>query len=168
VPVTRAAATTAKPHALAHLFATVSLGAPENAVGFMLWRLVHRYQREVDRALAALELTHLQFMTLILAAWLGREGETVTQTQIARAGDIQPMQISHMLKTLEEKALIARVRNATDVRAKRVEVTTVGLVALRRALPLVITVQHQLFGEEGRAGGGLLRTLRRLNEADRD
>ena len=149
--------------AITHLFKTVSLGAPENAVGFVLWRVVHRYQREVDRALAAFDLTNLQFMALALAAWLGRTGEAVTQADIARAGDIQPMQVSHMLKTLENKGLITRVRSTSDVRAKHIEVTADGLTALRRSLPVVIEVQRRLFGADGGVGGSLLTTLLRLD-----
>ncbi len=158
--------------ALTHLFETVSLGAPENAVGFVLWRVVHRYQREADRALAALDLTNLQFMTLALAAWLGRLGDAVTQSDIARAGDIQPMQVSHMLKTVESKGLVTRVRSMSDVRAKHIEVTADGLTALRRALPVMIEVQQRLFGAEGGVGGSLLTVLlhldgQQINEANR-
>ncbi len=147
------------PAAIRKLFETVSLGAPENAVGFVLWRVVHRYQREVDRSLAALDLTHLQFMTLTMSAWLGRSGEAVTQSELARFGDIQAMQVSHMLKTLESKGLITRPRSASDVRAKHIQITAAGLKLLRRALPVVIDVQRRLFGEEGRVGSSLLKAL---------
>ncbi len=149
--------------AIAHLFETASLGAPENAIGFVLWRVVHRYQREIDRALAALDLTHLQFTTLAMAAWLGRVGETVTQSKIARSSDIQPMQVSHMLKTLESKGMIARPRSSADVRANSVQVTAAGLKLLGKALPVVIEVQRRLFGEEGNVGGSLLTALLRLD-----
>ena len=151
------------PAALRELFETVSLGAPENAVGFVLWRVVHRYQREVDRSLAALGLTHLQFMTLTMSAWLGRSGEAVTQSELAHFGDIQAMQVSHMLKTLESKGLVIRSRSASDVRAKHIQITAAGLKLLRRALPVVIDVQRRLFGEEGRVGGSLLTVLLRLD-----
>ena len=149
--------------AIADLLATASLGAPENAVGFVLWRVVHRYQREIDRSLGPIDLTHLQFMTLMMAAWLGRSGEAVTQSELARFGEIHPMQVSHMLKTLESKAMVARARSQSDVRAKRVEVTTAGLTVLSRALPLVIDVQRRLFGEEGSVGGSLLTALLRID-----
>ena len=156
---------TASAKAAGRLFETVSLGSPESAVGFVLWRVVHRYQREVDRLLAPIDLTHLQFTTLILVAWLGRQGDPVSQSTLARFGEIQPMQVSHMLKTLEAKGMVARARIAEDVRAKHVEATTAGLKALRRALPVVIDVQQRLFGKDGKPGGSLLDALLRADKA---
>ena len=148
--------------ALDDLFATASLGAPENAVGFVLWRVVHRYVREIDRALAPLDITHLQFTTLTLAAWLGRSGDPVTQGELARFGDIHPMQVSLMLKALEGKAMITRLRSRSDIRAKHVEVTQAGLGTLHRALPIAVDVQRRLFGDQGRPGGALLTSLQQV------
>lgn len=141
------------------LFATASLGAPENAVGFVLWRVFHRYVREIDRALAPLDITHLQFTTLTLAAWLGRSGDAVTQGGLARFGDIHPMQVSLMLKALEGKAMVTRLRSRSDVRVKHVELTQTGLETLYLALPIVIGIQQRLFGDQGRPGGTLLASL---------
>ena len=148
--------------ALDDLFATASLGAPENAVGFVLWRVVHRYVREIDRALAPFDLTHLQFTTLTLAAWLGRSGDPVTQGELARFGDIHPMQVSLMLKALEGKAMVTRLRSRSDVRAKHVELTRAGLETLHLALPVAIEVQRRLFGSQGRPGGALLTSLQQV------
>ncbi len=149
--------------AIQNLFETSSLGAPEKAVGFVLWRVVHRYTREVDRALVPLDLTHLQFTTLAMAAWLGRTGEAVTQVALARAADIQSMQVSHMLKILEDKGFVTRTRHVADTRAKHLQMTAAGLKALGRAMPVVIDVQRRLFGEQGRANGGLLAMLVRVD-----
>ena len=147
------------------MFEEVSLGAPEHAIGFVLWRIVARYQREVDRSLADCDLTNLQFVTLALAAWFGRSGDPVNQAELARFGGIHPMQMSHMLKTLEAKKFISRQRSSADTRAKQVSVTRRGLNTLRKALPAVIAVQSRLFGEEGRPGGTLLATLLELDQA---
>jgi DNA-binding MarR family transcriptional regulator len=148
--------------AIAELFATASLGGPEKAVGFVLWRVLHRYIREADRALAEFNLTHLQFQTLAMAAWLGRSGGPVTQAELARAGDVAPMQVSHMLKALESKGWVRRVRSTADIRAKNVEITAGGLAVLRRALPVMIAVQRDVFGDDGAPGGSLLNALSRL------
>ena len=152
------------PQAITDLFATASLGGPQNAVGFVLWRVVHRYQREVDRALAPLDLTHLQFTTLAMAAWQGRSGEWATQSELVRFSDIQAMQISHMLKALEGKGMVARQRSASDARAKRIEVTAAGLTALRHALPVVIDVQRGFFGDQMDPDSALLTTLLHLDK----
>ena len=150
--------------ALAELFATLSLGAPENAIGFVLWRLAHRFQREADRVLASDDLTYLQFTTLTMAGWLGQSGKLVPQAEIARFCGMHPMQVSLMLKALEAKGLISRERDPAHVRAKRVAITATGSATLRRALPQMIELQHRLFGEEGRPGGRVLEELLALEE----
>jgi DNA-binding MarR family transcriptional regulator len=149
--------------AIRRMFEEVSLGAPDNAVGFVMWRIVGRYQREMDRALATIDLTHLQFMLLAIVAWFGRSGQTVTQIDLARSGGIQPMQVSQTIRVLETKKLLCRTRSSTDTRAKRVELTRAGLKRLRNAMPIAIEVQRKLFGESGRPGGALLRTMRQVH-----
>ncbi len=141
------------------MFETVSLGAPENAIGFILWRITARYQREMDRALSTCGLTNLQFVTLALAAWFARTGESVNQAQLAQFGGIHPMQLSQMLKVLENKGLISRERSLSDARAKEIAITRSGLKTLGKALPEAIDVQARLFGEEGRPGGSLHKKL---------
>jgi DNA-binding MarR family transcriptional regulator len=153
--------------ALKKLFANVSLGAPENAVGFVLWRVVHRYQREIDRVLAPVDLTHLQFTTLAMAAWLCQSGEPTTQAAVASAAEMHPMQVSLMLKALEQKGMISRTRSQTDVRAKVIALTRLGLRSLGQAMPLAIGVQVAMFGAEGGVGGELLRMLRRVEDKGR-
>jgi DNA-binding MarR family transcriptional regulator len=147
------------PLSIASMFEEVSLGAPERAVGFVLWRIVHRYQREVDNALQALELTHLQFVVLTLVAWQARSGETVTQAALARFGDIHPMQLSNVLKALEQKKAIVRSPSPAHALAKQVDITAPGVSTLRAALPVVIAIQARLFGDAGLPGGSLLDML---------
>lgn len=145
------------------LFSTLSLGSPENAIGFVLWRLSHRFQRETDRLLAPLDLTHLQFTTLTMTAWLSRSAALVPQAEIARFCDMHPMQVSLMLKALETKGLVSREKSQRHARAKQVAVTRTGAAALERALPLVVELQRSLFGDEGLPGGPMLGALLALD-----
>ena len=149
--------------ALRSMFEEVSLGAPENAIGFVLWRITSRYQREMDRALAAVDLSNLQFVTLALIGWLERSGTVATQVELSRFGGIHPMQLSQMLKTLEAKQFIVRKRDAADSRAKQVNLTRKAFEVLRRALPLAVKVQSRLFGEAGAKGSVLLKGLLQLD-----
>jgi DNA-binding MarR family transcriptional regulator len=149
----------ANANSIRRMFESVSLGSPENAIGFVLWRITARYQREMDRALEPLELTHLQFVSLALSAWFASSGGASNQAQLARFGGIHPMQLSQMLTALESKGFISRQRSTTDARAKEVWLTGSGLQILRQALPLGIEVQARLFGEAGRPKGSLHETL---------
>lgn len=150
--------------AIGELFVRAALGAPENSVGFILWRVVHFYQREVDRALAGLGLTHLQFETLTMTAWLQRTSAVVPQAALARFSDIHPVQLSQVLKVLEGKGLATRDRDSLDERAKTLQVTPAGIALLAKALPIVVDVQLRMFGEDGRPGGDLLVALLRAEE----
>ncbi len=153
---------TVDPAELRHFYASATLRAPENAIGFVLWRVAHLYQREAERVLVPLRLTHLQFTTLAMVGWLCRSGEPPTQAMLARDAEIHPMQVSLMLKALETKALIERSRSADDPRAKRVAITSQGLDALRQAMPLVIALQERMFGSAGAPDGTLLTALREV------
>ena len=122
--------------------------------------MAHRFTREIEQALRQLHLTHLQFTVLALAAWMSREGAVVVQADIARFGDIHPMQVSLVLKALERKGMIRR--EAARGAAKSVAITRAGLERLAAAMPLGMAVQERLFGEAGRPGGSLLRALVKL------
>jgi DNA-binding MarR family transcriptional regulator len=156
----------ADPDALNDFYDRETLGAPENAMAFVLWRIVHRYQRAIDRALAPLDLTHLQFTTLAMAGWLCRTGKLVTQAELARHADIQAMQVSLMLKALEAKGMASRSRSGSDTRVKRIEITIDGLDALRAAMPIVIDIQRRMFGGAGAPHGSLLAQLREIEALD--
>ncbi len=148
--------------ALAEMFAITTIQQPEDSIGFLLWRVAHRHQREIDRACAAVDLTHLQFVTLVLSAWLSRSGQPVTQPGLAKFSNIDPMQLSNVLKALEKKALVARPRSESDIRMKRVEVTPTGIEVLSRALPLAAEAQKRFFGPDLELGERLHSALRQI------
>ena len=150
---------------LAQMFATASLGSPRQAIGFVLWRVTHLYERKLEQALRPVDLTHLQFTLLALVAWTQKEGDSPNQAELARAGGIHVMQVSNVLKALERKALIVRSVAEGNPTAKSVTVTTEGLNRLRAAFPIAIEVQRLLFGDAGRPDGSLLTSLHDV-EAD--
>ncbi len=151
------------PDTICAIYEKTSLGAPRNAVGFVLWRVMHRYQRAAERALAPHGLTHLQFTTLAMVGWICRSGEAATQAEVSRQADIHPMQISLMLKALEGKGMVSRRPSATDTRTRMVSITTRGLQALQDAFPTIVELQHRMFGKAGAPGGALLDALHKID-----
>ncbi len=132
---------------IAELFATAKMQRPEDAIGCLLWRVAHRHQREMDRAMADIDLTHLQFVALVQTAWLGRDGATVTQPDLAALSNIHPMQLSNLLKALAEKSLIERPRSSSDSRIKLVVLTPAGIAALTSAMPRASAHQQRFFDD---------------------
>lgn len=150
------------PTALTKLFAASNVQKPEDTIGFLLWRVAHRHQREVDRVLAPLDLTHLQFVLLVQTAWLGRHGDPVTQPGLAHYGNIHPMQLSNVLKALQTKDLVVRGRCPSDSRAKRVTLTAAAVDLLGVALPKVTALQAHFFGDDPAFGADLQARLRHV------
>ncbi|UAJ10508.1 MarR family winged helix-turn-helix transcriptional regulator [Glacieibacterium megasporae] len=139
--------------------APVSLLSPEQAVGFVLWRVLHRYQREVDRALISLGITHLQFAILAMGTWLAADGSRLTQSALAAASGIHPMQLSSVLKALEHKLLVTRRTAPSNLRSKIVMLSPQGITTVAEALPLVIAVQRRVFGKSEAALMDILRSI---------
>ncbi len=147
---------------LRDIFAASQVERPEDTIGFLLWRVAHRHQREVDRVLAPLDLTHLQFVVLVQTAWLGHDGDDVTQAGVAHYGKIHPMQLSSVLKTLEAKGLIVRDRCPINRRRKRLTLTPAAIAALSIALPKVTALQATFFGGDAAFGTDLHARLRQV------
>ena len=152
-----------EPLTIAETFTGSSLGSPRNAIGFVMWRVVHRYERELERALRPLDLTHLQFTILALVGWL-KEGRSASQAELARFGDIHVMQVSNVLKALDGKGLVSRSMMPRSARTKSPALTHAGLSALTAAFPLAIEVQQRMFGDAGRPGGRLLDVLLQVDQ----
>jgi DNA-binding MarR family transcriptional regulator len=119
---------------------------PEDSTGFLLWQVVHFWQRQVELALAELDLTHLQFVLLAGIGWLTRHGELLTQVQLSEFCKIDAMQISQVARKLEVKHWIERSTHPTDTRAKVLSLTLEGEGILKKALPLIENLDEQFFG----------------------
>jgi DNA-binding MarR family transcriptional regulator len=120
---------------------------PEDSTGFLLWQVVHLWQRQIETALTELDITHLQFILLAGIGWLTRNGDLLTQVQLAEFCKIDVMQISQVARKLEVKELIQRSAHPTDTRAKVMNLTASGVAILDRALPLVEGLDAKFFSQ---------------------
>ena len=118
---------------------------PEESTGFMLWQVVHSWQRQVEVVLAELDITHLQFVLLAGVGWMTRNGDLLTQARLAEFCKIDVMQISQVSRKLEVKGLIKRSAHPTDTRAKVLSLTSTGITILEQALPLVECLNAAFF-----------------------
>jgi DNA-binding MarR family transcriptional regulator len=119
---------------------------PQETFGFRLWHVLNTWQRRAGAALAPFDLTHMQFVTLAVTAWLIRQGEAPSQSRIACFGEIDRMTLSKLLRLLEDKGYITRSMHPDDPRANRVDLTEAGWRTLRAAAPCVLAAQQAYFG----------------------
>jgi DNA-binding MarR family transcriptional regulator len=118
---------------------------PEDSTGYLLWQVVHLWQRQVELALTDLNLTHLQFVLLAGIGWLTRNGDLLTQVRLAEFCKIDVMQTSQVVRKLELKEFVNRYAHPTDTRAKVLMLTPTGATILERALPLIENLDTTFF-----------------------
>ncbi|TPL73937.1 winged helix-turn-helix transcriptional regulator [Mesorhizobium sp. B2-3-13] len=120
-------------------------GGPSESPGLLLWRTTMRWQRVMTAALAPLDLTHVQFVLLASAMWLGRNGEPPNQVQLAAQAGTEVKMTSDVVARLEAKGLIAREADPRDSRAKVIRVTAAGVAAAQQAIVAVETADAAFF-----------------------
>ncbi|GAA4474712.1 MarR family transcriptional regulator [Rhodococcus olei] len=118
---------------------------PDRSPGFLLWHATLRWQRTVADALRPLGLTHVQFVLLACAWWLGERGTCPNQLTLARQAGTDVKMTSQVLRTLEGKGLLVREPDPADTRAKLVRVTPAGADLAPRAIAVVEAVDADVF-----------------------
>ena len=96
--------------------------------GFLLWHATMRWQRAMRAALAPHDLTHVQFVLLASAWWLGEQGEQPSQRRLAEHAGTDAMMTSQVARALERAGLVERLRDPADSRRRAAE----GCPARRR------------------------------------
>ncbi len=133
---------------------------PGDSPGFLLWHATLRWQRGIAAALLPLDLTHVQFVLLACTWWLNGQGEHPNQLALARFAGTDVKMASQVLRSLEQKGLLAREVDPADTRARRLRVTSRGAELAPRAVAEVERVDAAFFAPVPRADA--LALLRRL------
>ena len=133
---------------------------PNDSPGFLLWHATLRWQRGIARALAPLDLTHVQFVLLACTWWLNEQGERPTQVALAAQAGTDIKMTSQVLRSLERKGLVEREVDTADTRARRLRVTRRGKRLAPQAIAVVEQVDSAFFADV--PGSEALRFLRRL------
>jgi DNA-binding MarR family transcriptional regulator len=96
-------------------------------------------------ALAPHDLTHVQFVLLASAWWLGEQGEQPAQRRLAEHMGMDAMMTSQVVRALERQGLVERLRDPGDARSVRVTVTAAGRERLQGALADVEAADTDFF-----------------------
>lgn len=132
---------------------------PAASPGFLLWHLTLAWQRAVTAVLEPLGLTHVQFVLLACAWWLGSQGQVPNQLQLARQAGTDVKMTSQVVRRLEAKGLLERAVDPGDTRARRLRLTAEGNRLAQRAITAVEQADAQFFGPEAAAITTLLQRM---------
>jgi DNA-binding MarR family transcriptional regulator len=132
---------------------------PGESPGFLLWHTTLRWQREIAKVLAPLDLTHVQFVLLASTWWLNEQGRRPTQVELAAHAGTDVKMTSQVVRSLEGKGLLERRVDSADTRARRVSVTRRGARLAPRAIAAVERADAEFFGDVDALG--VLRALAR-------
>lgn len=118
-------------------FCQLSLHAtPDESPGYLLWRVSTQWRSAIEIILKPLDLTHPQFVILTTTAWLTKNGDLINQAEVGKAAGLDPNTTSQILRVLQAKNFIKRIRSI-DERSKSPVLTTKGSKILEEALPAV-------------------------------
>ena len=135
------------------------LEGPAASPGFLLWHLTLAWQRALTAVLEPLDLTHVQFVLLACAWWLGEQGQTPNQLQLARQAGTDVKMTSQVVRRLEAKGLLERQVDPGDTRARRLRLTAQGDKLAQRAISAVEQADVEFFGTEAAALTALLQRM---------
>jgi DNA-binding MarR family transcriptional regulator len=119
--------------------------SPGDSPGFLLWHVTLRWQRLIRAALAPHELTHVQFVLLASAWWLGEYEEMPTQQRLAARAGTDTMMTSQVLRKLEDRGLVSREADPADARARLLGITQAGRALLTGAMADVERADAEFF-----------------------
>ena len=120
---------------------------PEENLGYLLWQATMLWQKQMNRALNELNLTHTQFVIMAALGWLLKSEDNVTQKDIADHSNTDRMMVSKILRTLQKNGLIERKEHKTDTRAKCVFLTDKGADTLQEAIEIKTRANSLFFGK---------------------
>jgi DNA-binding MarR family transcriptional regulator len=113
--------------------------------GFLLWHAVLEWRRKLSDELAAVGLTHVQFVLLASAVWLAHRGEAPSQTELAAHAGVDPMMTSQVVRSLERSKFVRRVADKGDARIRRIVVTASGERKVQAAVTVVERMDKETF-----------------------
>ena len=133
-------------------------------VAVAMWQSVHRVMRAFDAQLSD-QGASWQVWHILLAL---HQGRPATQRELAHAVGIREATLTHHLRGMEDKGLIARSRHESNRRVQRIEVTAAGEELFGRLKSAAIGFDRALraaIGPDAADADAFFATLGRLAEA---
>lgn len=132
---------------------------PDTSLGLLMKRVMQSLRLQIDRRLAAQDLTHAQWLPLFKLA----RGDCDTVAALARDQALDPGAMTRALNRLEAKGLVTRLRSQQDRRVVKLVLTEAGHAAAASVPPVLAEVLNaHLAGFSAAEWHTLIDLLQRL------
>jgi DNA-binding MarR family transcriptional regulator len=136
---------------------------PPPSIGYLVWRLAIMWRAGLDRALSHLDLTSAQYGVLAALHGLSAGGTRPSQRELADFVGLEPMFVSKLARTLQQKGLLERQVHRDDPRALQLALTAHGVKVLTAARKIVVELEERrlavIGGHHSRRSGEFKGTL---------
>jgi DNA-binding MarR family transcriptional regulator len=113
--------------------------------GYYMMQAVEKWDRELDDIFDGLGTTRTQMVLLTALVKLSKDGNPVTQKQVADSVGRDQNTVSAVMRTLEKKGHITRSSTEDDLRAKFIVITDKGLSLVEQATRKILVMNQRLF-----------------------
>lgn len=136
--------------------------------GMLVWQLQHLWQRQLNSKLENYKLTHMQFIMLSALEIYLSTGQEATQANFAKAVKFDIMMTSNVLRKLEERQLVTRVRNPNDTRSVLLDITLEGRNLVKKSRKVVDEFNNNFFSVLGEQLSSFSKNMIDLINANSD
>jgi DNA-binding MarR family transcriptional regulator len=125
------------------------VSGPLASPGYWLHQAALTWKAELDGALRELGLTHTQFILLATVGWLEHVGNGPPgQQEVADGAGTDRQMTSRVVRTLEDRGLLARLAHESNARSLRLTLTPEGRELARAAIKIAQDMDVRFFGPD--------------------
>ncbi|MBC26470.1 MAG: MarR family transcriptional regulator [Rhodospirillaceae bacterium] len=132
------------------------------SIGFLLWRVVNKWQKEQKSVLATHNITPVQVLLLAGLEEMSSDSEPIKQSELAHHCGADAMMTSQVVRSLEKRKLLKRDKHKRDGRAIQLTLTERGKNLLHEALPKMLATDLGFFTGLGERTGEFADALTML------
>ena len=122
--------------------------------------VVFKWGKAMEEILHDLDITSTQLELLAALAYLMKDGNKVTQKDVAKYTRKDKNTVSGVMRTLEKNGYVTRSSSEDDLRAKHLVITEKGFSTVKKALAEVLIIDKKFF-PDGNESKELKRLLKR-------
>lgn len=132
------------------------------SIGFLIWRVVNKWQKEHKSVLATHDITPVQLLLLAGLEEMASDSELIKQSELANYCGADAMMTSQVVRSLEKRKLLKRDKHERDGRAIKLTLTKRGENLLREVLPKMLATDLGFFTGLGKRTGEFADALTML------